>query len=250
MNCPKCKKEIKYDDIFCTECGTKIEKKEEGIFCSECGNKLSKGSLFCTECGTKVGEAKPVVKKEVKKNIIRCAACEAELEEGSLFCTECGTKVGEKPKKDEKKEMKKEIKKDVVICPGCGAELDKASAFCTECGTKVETKDSKKISTTKKEKSSSEHTATLTVSRKKSIKGCAISFHVLVDGVKVGDLKNGASITYELTEGIHKVTISTIDKDTDQPIEVTKDRNSIEIITVAKMGLVAAKADIVDVIFN
>lgn len=219
MNCPNCNNEIKEGAAFCTECGSKIEKQEEFIFCEECGAKLTEGSLFCSECGTKIGEKpkkeeKKETKKEVKKDA--CSKCGAELEKGSLFCTECGTKVGETPKKEEKKEIK----------------------------------ESKKNSTTKKEKSTDEHTATLTVTRKKSIKGCAITFHVLVDGVKVGDLKNGTSITCELTEGIHKVTISTIDKDTDQPVEVTKDRNSIEILTVAKMGLVAAKADIVDIIFK
>ena len=223
MNCPKCNNEVREGAAFCTECGSKIETKEEFIFCEECGSKLEKGSLFCTECGTKVGdtpkkeekkETKKETKKEIKKDVVLCSGCGTELEKGSLFCTECGTKVGETPKKEEKKETKKEAKP------------------------------------AKKEKSEDGHTATLTVSRKKSIKGCAITFHVLVDGVKVGDLKNGASVTTELTEGVHKVTISTIDKDTDQPVEVTKDRNSIEILTVAKMGLVAAKADIVDVIFK
>ena len=169
MNCPKCNNEIIKGALFCTECGTKIEKKEEFVFCEECGNKLSKDNSFCPQCGIKVGTT---------------------------------------PKKEEKK-VKKETKKETDV-----------------------------------------HTATLIVSRKKSFKGCAITFHVLVDGVKVGDLKNGASITYELPEGIHKITISTVDKDTDQPVEVTKDRNSIEIITVAKMGLVAAKASIEDIIFK
>ena len=255
MICPKCNKKIEDGSIFCTECGSKIEVKEEVFYCEECGNKLKKGSAFCTECGTKVGTKVKEEKKEIKKDIIKCVKCGAELAKDSAFCTECGTKVGieeTKEKKEEVKETKKtstKKKTEEFKCPGCGAELAKDSTFCTECGTKVENKTIKKEET-KSEKKDSGHTATLTVTRKKTIKGCAIPFHVLVDGVQIGDLKNGQSITYELTEGIHKVTISTIDKDTDQPVEVTKDRNSIEILTIAKMGLVAAKADIVDIIFN
>ena len=205
------------------------------MICPKCNKKIEDGSIFCTECGSKI---------EVKEEVFYCEECGNKLKKGSAFCTECGTKVGTKVK-----EEKKEIKKDIIKCVKCGAELAKDSTFCTECGTKVENKTIKKEET-KSEKKDSGHTATLTVTRKKTIKGCAIPFHVLVDGVQIGDLKNGQSITYELTEGIHKVTISTIDKDTDQPVEVTKDRNSIEILTIAKMGLVAAKADIVDIIFN
>lgn len=209
------------------------------MICPKCNKEIEEGSIFCTECGSKI---------EVKEEVFYCEECGNKLKKGSAFCTECGTKVGTKVK-EEKKEIKKEVKKDIIKCVKCGAELAKDSTFCTECGTKVENKTIKKEET-KPEKKDSGHTATLTVTRKKTIKGCAVPFHVLVDGVQIGDLKNGQSITYELTEGIHKVTISTIDKDTDQPVEVTKDRNSIEILTIAKMGLVAAKADIVDIIFN
>lgn len=210
MICPNCNNEIEEGSVFCSECGSKIVKKEEVVFCGECGKKLTKGSSFCTECGAKVGTEQKVVKESKKTS------------------------------------TKKKI--DEFKCSKCGIELTKDSSFCTECGTKVESDTSKTVSKKKKEKNT--HTATLTVTRKKSIKGCAITFHVLVDGVKVGDLKNGTSISCEVEEGIHKVTISTVDKDTDQPIEVTKDRNSIEILTVAKMGLIAAKADIVDIIFK
>lgn len=205
--------------------------------CLKCGTELNLDAKFCTECGTKV--------EEKIEEVIYCENCGNKMNKDSLFCSECGTKVGSAVT-----EKKKEVKKNIPKCPNCDAQLEEGSLFCTECGTKIESK--KKISKKSQDKTTEKevHTATLTVSRKKSIKGCAITFHVLLDGVKVGDLKNGTSISCEVEEGIHKVTISTVDKDTDQPIEVTKDRNSIEIFTVAKMGLVAAKADIVDIIFN
>jgi len=166
---------------------------------------------------------------------MKCLNCGTELNNDAKFCTECGSKI---------------VKKDnLIYCENCGNPMPKDSLFCSECGTKV---GNSKEGTLKKEnmKNKNIHTATLIVSRKKSIKGCAVPFHVLLDGIKVGDLKNGASVSCEVEVGIHKVTISTIDKDTDQPIEVTNDRNSIEILTVAKMGLVAAKADIIDIKFN
>lgn len=223
MKCLNCGFELSQNAKFCTECGAKVEeKKEEVKYCENCGNAILSDALFCSECGTKVGN-NPLEKKEKeeKKDIPKCPTCNAELEVGSLFCAECGAKIENSTKK---KTTKKEVKEDK--------------------------KETKKIKENEECKSENVHTATLTVSRKKSFKGCAVPFHVLLDGVKVGDLKNGASVTCEVEEGIHKVTISTIDKDTDQPIEVTKERNSIEILTVAKMGLVAAKADIVDIIFN
>lgn len=225
MKCSKCGFELSEDAKFCTECGTKVEDKKDSIFCENCGSKMNKDSLFCSECGTKVGSATVEVKKEIKKNVPKCPNCDVELEVDSMFCPECGTKIEKGSKKTTKK------KEEVV-------EKEET----TEKAEKVDSKKTKKTD--------NNHTATLTVTRKKTIKGCAITFHVLVDGVKVGDLKNGTSISCEVEEGIHKVTISTVDKDTDQPIEVTKDRNSIEIITIAKMGLIAAKADIVDVVFK
>lgn len=222
MKCLNCGAELDNEAKFCIECGSKVEEKKDIVYCENCGNPMSKDSLFCSECGTKV-ESDSLEKEEnkEKKDIPKCPNCNAELEVGSLFCTECGAKI-------EKSTKKKTTKKE----------------------TKEEKKETKKNKEKEESKSETVHTATLIVSRKKSIKGCAIPFHVLLDGVKVGDLKNGTSVTCEVEEGIHKVTISTIDKDTDQPIEVTKDRNSIEIFTVAKMGLVAAKADIVDIIFK
>lgn len=222
MKCLNCGAELGNEAKFCTECGTKVEERKDIIYCENCGNPMSKGSLFCSECGTKVGD-NSLEKEEnkEKKDIPKCPNCNAELEVGSLFCTECGAKI---EKSNKKKTTKKETKEDK--------------------------KETKKIKEDEERKSENVHTATLIVSRKKSFKGCAVPFHVLLDGVKVGDLKNGASVSCEVEEGIHKVTISTIDKDTDQPIEVTKERNSIEILTVAKMGLVAAKADIVDIKFN
>ena len=192
MKCSNCGFELSKDAKFCIECGTKVEEKKDVIYCENCGSEMNSDSLFCPECGTKVGSTVVEEKKEVKKNIAKCPKCDAELENDSLFCTECGTKI----EKDSKKTVSKKKEEKVE---------------------KTEKKENKK--------SESVHTATLTVTRKKSIKGCAITFHVLLDGVKVGDLKNGTSISCEVKEGIHKVTISTVDKDTDQPIEVTKDRN-------------------------
>ena len=56
--CPKCGAEIKSDSLFCTSCGTKIEKPKEKVerpsFCPYCGSKLNADSAFCSNCGNKV----------------------------------------------------------------------------------------------------------------------------------------------------------------------------------------------------
>ena len=43
-------------ELFCTECGAKMETAAQTIPCVKCGAALAAGSKFCNECGTKQGE--------------------------------------------------------------------------------------------------------------------------------------------------------------------------------------------------
>lgn len=43
--CPKCGKEIKANEKFCTSCGTPI------VRCPKCGTPYLPGRKFCTACG-------------------------------------------------------------------------------------------------------------------------------------------------------------------------------------------------------
>ena len=51
--CPKCGNPIAENDIFCGNCGTKIEKPK-GLRCANCGQPVNEGDIFCGICGAKI----------------------------------------------------------------------------------------------------------------------------------------------------------------------------------------------------
>ena len=123
-----------------------------------------------------------------------------------------------------------------MFCPNCGKEIEKGN-FCPSCGNKIEGNDNgRKVS--------------LTITRNKKIMGFAISFPIFVDGVEIGKLKNGQSLNYEVSEGIHKVLFKSVEKDLEQEITINSNTNSVEIICQLKMGLVAGVPQILDVKYN
>jgi len=52
--CAHCGHELREDDTFCSECGTK-GRPTGANFCAHCGHELQEGETFCSECGTLVG---------------------------------------------------------------------------------------------------------------------------------------------------------------------------------------------------
>jgi len=49
MVCSKCGSVLEKDDVFCNQCGARVERK-----CSYCGNILKEDDVFCRKCGTRV----------------------------------------------------------------------------------------------------------------------------------------------------------------------------------------------------
>lgn len=117
-------------------------------------------------------------------------------------------------------------------CPKCNKEIDEKSVFCTGCGERL--KEGK----------------TLKVTRQKRAMGFAIPFPVYLDGKKLGDLKNGATIECEITEGEHTIELKAVEKTIKQGIVIKKDTKEVEVKTRLQMGLVAGVPKILDIIYK
>ena len=116
-------------------------------------------------------------------------------------------------------------------CPNCNSKVEKNKSFCPSCGEKL-----------------GEYT--LIVTRTKKAMGFAIPFPIYVDGIKVGDVKNGESITYKLTEGKHMVSINSVETNLEQGIILDNEHKTVEIIFQAKMGIIAAKPKLINIIYK
>ena len=123
-----------------------------------------------------------------------------------------------------------------MFCTNCGKEVD--GNFCTSCGTKVESNVV------------SGKTIPLVVKRPKSMVGMAVSFTVYVDGTNIGKLKNNTELTCDVTTGEHTVIVKSIEKEVVQNILVQEDTNGVEVVVGIKMGLIAGRAVLKDVIYK
>ncbi len=123
--CPNCGEEIKADNNFCINCGTKIEPnhplKENHISkikntCPNCGEVLKENYKFCTHCGEEL-------EKEFKEMV--CPNCGSSISENDNFCIECGTKLTE------------ESTNNNLVCSECGEKVLPEDKFCINCGKKL-----------------------------------------------------------------------------------------------------------------
>lgn len=119
-----------------------------------------------------------------------------------------------------------------MFCTNCGKEVN--GNFCTNCGTKVE----------------SGKTVPLVITRPKSMVGMAVSFTVYVDGKDIGKLKNNTSLNCDITVGEHNIIIKSLEKEVNQNILVKEDTNSVEVIVGIRMGIVAGRAVLKNVIYK
>lgn len=123
-----------------------------------------------------------------------------------------------------------------MFCTNCGKEVN--TKFCTNCGTKVENNVE------------SGKTVPLTITRPKSMVGMAVSFTVYVDGKDIGKLKNNTSLNCDVTVGDHNIIVKSLEKEVNQNILVKEDTNSVEVIVGIKMGFVAGRAVLKEVIYK
>ena len=127
-----------------------------------------------------------------------------------------------------------------MFCTNCGNKLNTGDSFCTECGSKVSSSKS----------TNSGKTVKIIVTRKKRAIGCAIPFPVYIDGEKIGQLTNGISLEKEVTVGSHAVEFVCADGNIRQDVELTESHESVEVLCTARMGLIAARVSILEVIYK
>ena len=121
-----------------------------------------------------------------------------------------------------------------MICPNCKNNLPDDVNFCTSCGTKVNNNYQGYV---------------IKVTRIKSMVGVAISFKVFIDDVEIGVLKNNSTVMSNVSKGIHKVSIKSLEKTYDQ--EVTLDeKKEVEIYVSVKMGIIAGRPNIKEIIYR
>lgn len=136
----------------------------------------------------------------------------------------------------------KEFNAEVQYCPFCGDRLSEQIN-----NNQINSCDSANLSANLV---NNDKLIPLTISREKRIMGFALSFNVFVDGVNLGSLKNGKSLTCQVGVGSHEILIKCVEKDVKQSINVLANNHSIEVITYARIGVLAAVAEIKDIIYK
>ena len=81
-----------------------------------------------------------------------------------------------------------------LFCKYCGNELQDG-AFCQNCGNKVD------------DIIAPQNNSCITVYRKSSFAGMATDFEIFVDNMKLGNIKNGQSVIYEMSAGVHSIFV-------------------------------------------
>lgn len=138
-------------------------------------------------------------------------------------------------------------------CPFCGADMAEQEQESNAVEQNVSLSSNPDVSSASSTVSSTPSNGEmipLIISRQKKIMGFAVSFTVFVDGVRVGVLKNGKSLSCQIGQGVHEVLIKCVEKDVKQSITVLRSNHSVEVVTYAKIGLLAAVAEIKDVIYK
>lgn len=79
--CPSCGCEIYPEDLFCINCGEKLEKDKNDLKCPNCGENVKKEDSFCINCGCKLNSQ------------MKCPSCGESVKDSDKFCSNCGCKL-------------------------------------------------------------------------------------------------------------------------------------------------------------
>lgn len=124
-----------------------------------------------------------------------------------------------------------------MYCLGCGCKIELGAKFCPHCGkpTPLGTSDT---------------TGKINIVRENKVFGFAIPFEVYVDGSFLGTLKNGTTLSCNVTLGTHEVVLKSTEKDVVQDVLLNENQKEVTLEIVPTMGLIAAKPSIKNIQYN
>ena len=102
-----------------------------------------------------------------------------------------------------------------LFCPNCGTKLPENAKFCSSCGNPVPTiQNSVPIweKTVQNEPStdscSNAEMCRLTIRRRNQFYVYNPAMKVFLDGTKIGDVENGATVTFDVPKGVHTLRVT------------------------------------------
>lgn len=119
-----------------------------------------------------------------------------------------------------------------MYCTKCGKEIMQESEHCTNCGNKVQKMNNE---------------GKITIKRNKKFTGWIMDLSVYIDGVYIGSVQNGASITRDISFGKHDIAIGYWAGQCKQQIEVKSESPKMYIEVEIKMGILTNKPQIVNI---
>lgn len=122
-------------------------------------------------------------------------------------------------------------------CLKCGIKLNLDAKFCPECGEPTPLTDDNK-------------TGNINIIREKKLFAFAIPFSVYIDDTLIGELKNGTTLSTNIAIGSHKLLLKSTEKDVIQDIILTEDKKEANIYIIPKMGLIAARPHIKEIVYK
>jgi hypothetical protein len=105
LNCPTCQNQLSENDVFCSSCGTNVQRYIQVTLldnCPSCNNSITSSDVFCSGCGYNIQQYKQSYyssSQEEKQTILlsniqnNCSKCGNTHQVGDTFCENCGNKL-------------------------------------------------------------------------------------------------------------------------------------------------------------
>lgn len=167
--CPNCRSEVEEGEVFCGECGTRMETieidDEESVVCSRCGAGNARVKKFCVICGQRLVkqlkedgsamseaerlrlEAEKSAKTEAERAFKEAAVTELQedieaADNGQMPVpgqpmTEPESFAPEEPMTGADEPASAKTAEELE-CPSCGTRLPFDALYCAECGIRVQ----------------------------------------------------------------------------------------------------------------